>query len=261
MVSFNIPGLGDEKLIVLVEENLIPMNLSNLQFVRQNYPNEISIFVEGDVNGYLGLIQGNNLVPNEVLLLIGNQRIDVESRQKLAAQMPTPISLNGRDYDDEMIVYILGNKYDDNDTPYLIEKYRDLSTDAQEIFYKKLIGHIVVIRNNISAIASDKVLLWRIFEDKIISVSEKSNLMYLLITRGSDVDLQILLQKMGFSNMTKLVSGDTSRLPQIKNGAEEKAILSVLKKHGYVENYNVDDDGESIKVERKKTLFGGKHGR
>lgn len=261
LVSFNIPGLGDEKLIVLVEENLIPMNLSNLQFIRQNYPNEISIFVEGDVNGYLGLIQGNNLMPNEVLLLIGNQRIDVESRQKLAAQMPTPISLNGRDYDDEMIIYILSKKYDANDMPYLIEKYRDFSTDVQEAVYKKLNGQIAVIKNNISVIASDKELLWRIFEDKNISVSEKSNLIDLLITKGSDVDLQFLLQKMGFSNMTKLVSGDTSRLPQIKNGAEEKAILSVLKKHGYVENYNVDDDGDTIKVERKKTLFGGKHGR
>ena len=60
--------------------------------------------------------------------------------------------------------------------------------------------------------------------------------------------------------MTKLVSGDTSRLPQIKNGAEEKAILSVLK-HGYIEDFSVDDEGGTIKVERKKTFFGGKHGR
>lgn len=76
----------------------------------------------------------------------------------------------------------------------------------------------------------------------------------------SKVNLRILLQNMGFLNMTKLVSGDTSRLPSIKNGVEEKAILSVLKKHGFIEDFSADDADETIRVERKKSIF-GKHGK
>ncbi len=60
--------------------------------------------------------------------------------------------------------------------------------------------------------------------------------------------------------MTKLVSGDTSRLPSIKNGVEEKAILSVLKKHEFIEDFSADDADETIRVERKKSIF-GKHGK
>lgn len=55
---------------------------------------------------------------NDTLRLIGNHKIDVESRQKpavqIAVQIPTPILLNGRDCD-KIIIYIFSKKYEAND--------------------------------------------------------------------------------------------------------------------------------------------------
>lgn len=261
LTSFNITGIGDKKVNILVEEGLMPMNLSNLQFIRQAYPSVINIFVESDVNGYLGLLQGNNFVPDEALKLIGDRRIDIESRQKLVDMMTTTITIKDLDYDDEIIRYIIIKKYNANDMPYLLENYRNYSNETQEVIYKKLKSQVAFIKSNLAVIATNKELLWRIFEDNSISVAEKSNIMDLLITDHADIDLEVLLQKMGFSNMTKLVSGDNTRLPNINNGAEEKAVLNVLKKHDYITDYSVDEDNNTIKVERKRLFAGGKHGR
>lgn len=261
MTAFNIVGIGNEKVTILVEEGLISMNLSNLQFIRQTYPKVINIFVESDIKGYLGLLKGNNFVSDEALKLIGDSKIDIESRQKLVDMVTTTISIIDKNYDDGIIRYILNRKYNSNDIPYLLEKYRSFSDETQEVIYKNLRGQLSDIKSNIAVIASDKELLWRIFEDRNVSATEKSNLMDLLISDDIDVDLEILLQKMGFSNMTKLVSGDTTRLPNINNGVGEQAVLNVLKKHDYIEDFSVDEDNNTIKVERKRPFAGGKHGR
>ncbi len=260
--SFKVSGLGDKKVKILVGEELVRMNIQNLQFFRQQYPDDICAFVEGSVKEYLALIgQPNIFSVNEALIIIGDARIDKEDRKKLVDRIPNVISIKNRDYDDEIIGYILSKKYDFNDMPYLIEHYGNYPGDIQKIIYKNLKSSIPAIKNNISMIAANKELLYLIFEDESISNTDKNALIDLLITNRDDVDLKLLLQKMGFSNMTKLVSGDSSRLPQIKNGAGEKAILATLKKHDFIKNFSIDENTNTIKVERKKTIFGGKHGR
>lgn len=247
---FNISGLGDDKVGILIEESLIEMNLQNLQFIRQNYPNTVLLYVENDVDGYLEISQRNNFVIEEALMILGDRKIDFNSRQKLVDQIPSAISIRQYDFDDEIVKYILTKKYDANDAPHLIKNFNKYSEEIREIIYKKIKNPTSTIKNYIADIASDKKLIYKIFGDDDISTVDKTAILDLLITDKADVDLVILLQKMGFTNMIKLVSGDTSRLPQIKNGAEEQGVLSLLKKHGYIESFSIDKD--SIKVERKK---------
>ena len=255
--SFRISGLGDDKVGILIEESLLEMNLQNLQFIRQNYPNTVALYVESDVDGYLGISLGNNFVIEEALMLLGDCKIDIDSRQKLVDRISIVIPIRQYDYDDEIIKYILRKKYDANDAPYLIKNYNKYSEELRKSIYSKINSPIATIKNNIADIAKVKKLLYKIFEDDDISTADKTVMLDLLITDKADVDLETLLQRMGFSNMTKLVSGDTSRLPQIKNGTEEQTVLNLLKKHGYIEGFSIDED--TIKVERKKHIFGGKH--
>lgn len=259
--AFKTSGLGDEKVRILIEESLIEMNLQNLQFIRQHYPNAVVLFAESNIDDYLVISQGNNFIVNEALTLIGDEKIAIDDRREIVDQVPTAISIRKHDYDVEIIKYILGKKYDASDMPYLIENYRKYEGELQDIIYQKLKSPTATIINNIIAIAADKELFYRVFEDGGISVTDKVALLDVLLSEKKDVDLEKLLVKMGFSNMTKLVSGDTSRLPQIRNGAEEKAVLNLLKKYNYIEGYSVDEETETIKVDRKRSLFGGKNGK
>ena len=201
------------------------------------------------------------MIVDEALTLIGDEKIVIDDRRNIVDQVPTAISIREHDYDAEIIKYILSRKYDASDMPYLIENYRKYEGDLQDIIYQKLKSPTVTIKNNIIAIAADKELFYRVFEDGGISVTDKVALIDVLLSEKKDVDLEKLFVKMGFSNMTKLVSGDTSRLPQIRNGEEEKAVLNLLKKYNYIEGYSVDEETETIKVDRKRSLFGGKNGK
>lgn len=89
----------------------------------------------------------------------------------------------------------------------------------------------------------------------MLSYKEKASLVDLLISNDCKSDLSLLLVKMDLSNFTKIVNKDSSRLPQIKNGDKEIAILTVLKNHGYIEGFESDKDSDTIRVERKKWIF------
>ena len=259
-----LTGIENEMLVSIDE-------LVAVQRERQNYPNK---FRDGrsanDWNNKVFPVRKELIMSKsdnksqkirEALILIGNQKINIDDKRKIVDQVPTTISIRKHNYDDEIIKYILCQKYDANDIPYLIENYQKYSSELQEIIYKKIKTTTTTIKNNIVAIAGVRELLYRLFDDTGISVADKATLFDVLINDKEDVDLEKLLQKMGFSNMIKLVSGDTSRLPQIKNGVEEKAVLNILKKHGYIEDYSVDEGTNTIKVDRKRLSFVGKHGK
>ena len=252
--SFKTTGLGYEKVRILVEESLIKMNSQNLQFVRQHYPETVPLFVESDVEGYLEISQGINFIVNEALILIGDQKIGIGDRQKIVDRITNMISVRKYDYDAGIIKYILINNYDEKDMPYLIENYRKYPGELQEVIYQKLKKSTATIKNNIVVIAGDEELLYRLFEDTGISVADKVALLDVLISDKKDIDLVRFIQKMGFPNMIKIVSGDATRLPRISNGAEEKAVLNFLKKHNYIDGYSIDEETGTIKVNRKKKL-------
>ena len=251
ITQFAIPGLNEGKIGILIEANLIPMNLQNFLFIQKYYPKSVCKLVGSDPNGYITLGLPSSTKPDILIMLLGDPKIELVYRRKIADQMKSPISISGKAYDDEMFIYILNNKYDPKDLSCLIENYQFYSSEVQEAAYKRIREQIASIDGNIKELASDLALLSRIFSDESISVYVKCNLLDLLITNECRENLETLLLKMGFSNMTKLVSGDTSRLPMIKNGAEEKAVLSVLKKHGYIVDFSANDNEPTIRIIRK----------
>lgn len=88
--------------------------------------------------------------------------------------------------------------------------------------------------------------------DEEVAFEEKAKVLDVVIENKSSDKLDILLTYMGLSSLVKLVLKDSSRLPVIKNGVKEKAVLDVLKKHGYINDYAVDSKANEIRVKRKK---------
>lgn len=255
ITNFNVPNMSTEKVKALFRMHLVSMTIQNLTYIRQNYPSLVVNYIESDANGYIAIATGNNFNANEALQAIESRNIDVESKKRLVSLVPAPISVCKKQYDDEVIEYILQNKIDVNELPSLLENYDEFSESAQGEIYRNLKTHVNVLKNNIMTLSKNKKLLEKLFADSVFSYKEKASLVDLLISNDCKSDLSLLLEKMDLSNFTKIVNKDSSRLPQIKKGDKEIAILTVLKNHGYIEGFESDKDSDTIRVERKKGIF------
>ena len=209
-------------------------------------------FIESEVEGYLATATGNNFNANEALQVIENGNIDIESKRKIISLISTPITVCNKQYDDEVIEYILQNKIDTNELPLLLENFDGFSKNAQGEIYRNLRSHVNVLKNNIVKLSKNNKLLEKIFADAELPYIEKASLLDRLISNDCKSDLSVLLEKMDLSNLVKLVNKDSSRLPQIKNGDKEIAILNVLKNHGYIEGFKIGKESDTIRVDRKK---------
>ncbi len=255
ITNFNVPNISAEKVKALFRLHLVSMTIQNLTYIRQNYPSLVVNYIESDANGYLAIVTGNNFNVDEALQAIESNNIDVESKKQLISLVPTPISVCKKQYDDDVIEYILQNKIDVNELPSLLENYDEFSKSAQAEIYRNLKARVNVLKNNIITLSKNKKLLEKLFADSEFSYKDKASLVDILISNDCKSDLPLLLEKMGLSNLIKIVNKDSSRLPQIKNGDKEIALLTVLKNHGYIEGFECDKDSETIRVDRKKGLF------
>ena len=254
ITNFTIPNMSIEKVKILFGHQLVSMTIKNLTFIRQNYPSIVVDFIESDADGYLAIAKGNNFNANEALQVIESSNIDIGTKRHIISSIPTPITVCNKQYDDEVIEYILQNKIDINELPILMENYDVFTENAQGEIYNNLKSHINILKNNIVTLSKNKKLLERIYADAEFPYKEKASLLDYLISNDCKSDLPFLLERMDLSNLVKLVNKDSSRLPQIKNGDKEIAILTVLKNHGYIEGFESDKDSDVIRVERKKGL-------
>ena len=245
------PNVDEFKLRILLEQGLITMTTENLKSIRQNYPQLIVKYIESDVDGYLGIINSENNRESEILQAIESRRISNEDKKELLFWVSSPISIENKEYDEEIIEYILEKNFDVDELPYYIENYNLFSKNAKEYIYTSVNNHMDILKNNIAVLSRQKDLLFRIYDDPNVALKIKLVVLDFLAENNCLDDLAVILHKMNLDNLTKLVSGDTSRLPKIKNGENENAVLNVLEKHGFIAGFEIDEATNTLKVERK----------
>lgn len=252
ITTFDINNLSSSKVEILIKHCLIDMTIHNLKIIRKKYSEIIIDFIKSDMEAYISAVNNGGFLEKEILQVIGDGAISNEKKIELISVCSMVISLRDKDYDDDITEYILLNNFDNNDLPYLLTEYKKYSEGVREQIYIKLKSNIPVIKNNIIEFSNNKELLSKVFSDEDIVFNDKISLFELLIENQCHEDLALILQRMNLENLTKLVSGDTSRLPYIKNGKKEVAVLDILKKYCFIEDYAVDGASGTIKVERKK---------
>ena len=51
--AFDVADLTEDKLLILINQKLIPMNANNLSFVRNNYDSAVFKFIDSDIASYI----------------------------------------------------------------------------------------------------------------------------------------------------------------------------------------------------------------
>ena len=141
--NFNDTGVSKKNVSILIQLKAIVLREEkDLNFIRENYPDNIQEFIIHNFNDYINkLNKDSSLINDEEIISLLSEKISLNKKFSLLALTKEPISINNKNYPTELQNYILKNNFDVKDLNYITNhQFYDSTTDE----IKQIIRHLCV---------------------------------------------------------------------------------------------------------------------
>ena len=217
--------------------SIIKINPDNLKFIRSYYKNNLNNFIKLNLENYIKIIDiYNNLFsPEELLAILSDEEIDVDSKLKLLSFSNQKIKIMNKDYPAKVQNYILENNYDSSEFLELIENFNNFEEKTQEIIFD-------IIKNNINNFYSnlDKApssLINKFLKNKEIDNEIKLTILINLLNFIKEIETFYKYLKLVNSKDYKdLVKRNTNF--NININEFNLQLLQKLKEKGFIESFS-----------------------
>ncbi len=141
--NFNDTGVSKENVSMLIQLKTIGLGEEqDLDFIRENYPDNIQEFIIHNFNDYINKLNKDPLLINdEEIISLLSEEISLNKKFSLLALTKEPISIKSRNYPIKLQNYILKNNFDVDDLIY-ITNHQFYNSTTNEI--KETIKHLCV---------------------------------------------------------------------------------------------------------------------
>ena len=245
--TFNISGLDDSKVLILIKLNILPMTATNLKFIRGAYPTVIYDYIQHDVEGYLVLANGTMFNCEEMLQLLDWEEIDDSKKIQLLERTSNAISLKNKHYSEQIGLFILKHNLDTDDIPWMIENYRNTSNVMQDAIIDVLRSHMAIVCENAALISDD--LLLDIIKESRIMLDNKTALLSKVAKRLPKDMLDNVLRELGADKIIDNLNGGNKYVDATE---ANKQILTVLYEASIINKFELQNDGKHYKKIRRR---------
>lgn len=242
--NYESTDISDEKIEILISENIIEMSLESLEFVRKNYSSHLDSFIFTNLEEYIELSQTGAHRIEETLRVL-SWKIDDQFKIKLLNLTAEKISLMTNNYSDEVTAYIIANNLKPEETPYLYEKYSTFGDYAKTAIVELAAerkGEIISLR-----LQMDNALLSKLLNSGSIAHDDKVNIFISAIPRLTKDMCQTFLKELGFGELSKFFDKGRGRKNYTKVSNLSR-ILDEFKLKGWIYDYH-DDERNKDKYE------------
>ncbi|HDT8233421.1 TPA: hypothetical protein RD788_002837 [Listeria monocytogenes] len=227
-----------EKIILLIDNQIIHMSDGCLAEIREFYPEEINHFIKQNLNKYLELIQNTDVYDDEELLGLLEEPSDLDLLQQknIVMHVNHPIAIAERSYSFDLINFILEQKFDTNDLSTIIDSYGSYPHSLQKTVVSKCITNLDEIFYR-SIDISDKELVESILKSNEVTLERRQNLFSQKIAcfRKDEIKVYISNLKMP-KEFTVLLKGDGG-WPKVQINDVNKRILDYFKTKNWVTSF------------------------
>lgn len=239
--KFDIEGISDDKMDVLINLKMIKMTSENLEFIRVHYTHKVAVFIKQNIQIYVQeIINKENLNLDELKEVLG---MDVSEEFKFALLKLTthPVTCLPDYYSEELTSYILHNNFDKDELPELFGRYMDLSDNL-----KNRVEEITIL--NLNHVTSNEFIVpfqlgIKLFDTKSISQDIKFSIFASSASTFSLDECQESLQKMKQNNLLSILKGKRTALPIT---SINKTILDIFEQNNWIHGYGVDKKDNNI---------------
>ena len=256
--DFTIPGISHDKLGVLIEYGIIPMNIHTLLFIRSKYEESLLDYIEANIDQYVGIIDQSSYSRNELIMLLSS-RISDEQKLNLLPLEKKPISIMDKDYSLPIRKHILENNLEQNDLPHLYRHYNEFEPEIQSILFE-------CAKAEINSILGKDASIQFALVDQLIRCSDIdcSSRIKLMVKNMSLLDkdkVSDYLTVLGLGDFNRVF--DSSTRPKYEDTSETRVILDAFISKGWIHDYIADTERPGyLRIHRtepkKKKLLGSK---
>ena len=254
--AFDVAGIADDKIRILIDCNIIKMNAATLSFLREHYKKIVLHYISRHINEYVALVNSKMFSQDELLAILSWQ-IDDTPKLALLEFSNEDISIIGKTYSLPIRCYILHNNLDENDMKILFCEY-----GSQEAEIKAIV--LDYAKDNIPQLAAaacdaDSNLILEILIDNDISMDDKINLVLALLPTLNQEEAQKHLSLLELNEFAKIF--DTRLRPRYQINQTSSRILEAFRKKGWLYEYLEDEDKPGYYKIRRTQPKGKSHGK
>lgn len=247
--DFQLLNIPSDKLIILINTNIIRMTANNLRFLRDNYPDQKFCFIRKNIDEYADIMSGA-LLSQEELFEILTWDISDEVKIKLLQFYDEAISIIGMNYSTTVCLYILENNFENSDLIPLFSSFEHWDSSIQTKIFEYALGNIATIIDN-PAKVSEKLMNDLLHTDKL-NRSIKITLLIAIMPVLSMEHIREALLLLDLTNYVKIFDGRSR--PKFEINSESKNLLGALQKRGLIYGYEEDQNKNGYyKIVRSKS--------
>ena len=245
--EFDIAGIPNDKMDILITENFIPMTEETLVFIRNDYKDCKMQYIINDILEYADIAIGNLASADEVKQLLSCDIAD-DIKIKLLSEIKEKISILNQNYSNAVMVHILRNNLDELDLPVLYENYREYAPDVQHEILAIAKENIQLITVNPQKVCRD--IINELIKDVTNNKNDRIDLFIAIINGMTSDECKKYLEVLSLNEFVKIF--EQNRRPKIPINVVNQKILTALKGAGFVESFVKDEEGKVYKQIRRR---------
>lgn len=245
--DFSITKIPNDKINILIRTNIIRMTAHNLEFIRENYPDQNYNFIFKNIEQYVD-IMNDDLFSQDELLEILTWNISDELKIKLLEFSNDEISVVGKDYSSAICLYILKNNFMETDLMDLFSSYEEWIDSIQIKIFDYAVQYIESVIDNPKSV-SEKLKNDLIRSDRL----NRDLKVDLLISMMPDLDdslIKEILTLLDLSDYLKIF--DIRSRPRFEINDENEKLLTAFKENKLIASYENSEREGYYKIIRNK---------
>ena len=255
--NFDITDIPNDKIVILINTNIIRMTANNLEFMRETYPDQNSHFIRKNIEKYVEIMD-DALLSREELLEILTWDISDELKVRLLELTAEEISIIGKNYSLPVCLHILDNNFTESDLPNLFSSFEQWDNSVQAKIFDYAVSNIVSIIDDSNSV-SEK-LKNNLFHSDRVSRDSKIDLLIAIMPDISEDSIKDILTLLNLTDYLKIF--DIHSRPKYEINDENEKLLFAFKENNLIDSYEESEREGYYKIIRvkpiAKAIFKGK---
>ncbi|EEZ8615697.1 MULTISPECIES: hypothetical protein [Enterobacteriaceae] len=251
--SFSASNIASDKFKILVDKNIIRMDVAPLNFIRDNYSEQLSYYIHKNIRAYVELMTIDNFILDEAISIL-SWKVDDDLKVKLLEFVKTPLAIYSKNYSQVVNDYILENNFKPDELLILTSSYKTWGTSTQSLILSRAIQDIsalIASPNDVS-----EPLLKNLFVAEGLNMQNKIALLIALLP-GKDLSkttCKEYLDLLGLSEFSKILGRGK---PKIEVDSTNQSLLTALRDNHFFSDFEVDNENPTYyKITRRRSMFG-----
>ena len=237
--------ISEDKIDILVNEKIIPMNEESLLFMRKVYPGNVSNYIKINLMEYKNLAKGNMADVGEVEEAL-SWDIEEQTKIELLSEIAEEVAITDMDYSENVVNYIMDHNFAIDDLPFLCQQYDLYSPELQEKIFDLAKVNLKEVYNAANGISLE--LLYKLLENA--DSEEEQDILFDTVVDAminlDNAECQKCLELLDMKEIAKIF--DKKKRPNIVVNEYNRIMLDALVKHEFLKGYAEDEEKQTYKV-------------